>query len=381
MISGHYLSSETYLFALEAKTDANDAALASGEACPPARATVRMWLVDPRRRKREQTPPAQRLCDAALTALAEEQGSGACAVRVASIAWASDERDALRRSSNSLGALARRRLGASVVICQTGFSPEALRRGCPALHEFPTLAMAAHADDGRFPALGWRAFALRRAVQRFAIVDDWLTSRLASARYASVPLGNFGSDVPRDMCDALYARLLTHNRHVWWASPAARPDIGMDSLAKSGVNVFEQELETPVVCAPGAYRTVCAELELYGLAVNSIVASGALDLIDGADGLGALGVDGESGEQQDGAGYTGHGGLPDERTADAEPFFGGAGGVADGEQDVGAAFRLLKVLVTQWPVGTQHLEIGGYSRISVRTQRLCMPPHAHDRIG
>ena len=83
-------------------------------------------------------------------------------------------------------------------------------------------------------------------------------------RYANVPLGNLGHDTALSSADILFARLLRHNRHVLWASDCARPDLGGAELDEN--SAWAEELERPSLNAPGAYRTVCVELEVqFGL--------------------------------------------------------------------------------------------------------------------
>lgn len=87
--------------------------------------------------------------------------------------------------------------------------------------------------------------------------------RVAAARYACVPLANLGDDPTIATVDALLGRLLSHNRQVLWASEAGIPDLGgseSDDHHAQGSDVSNAK-NVPVV-VPGAYRSVCIEIEV-----------------------------------------------------------------------------------------------------------------------
>lgn len=96
------------------------------------------------------------------------------------------------------------------------------------------------------------------------------------ARYAHVPVGNLGKDAIMSTLDVAVARQLEHNRHVLWCSINQCPDIG--GADNDVAQLWSDTLTEPHVSQPGAYRSICVELEIYGLSVASIMGSGMLDL-------------------------------------------------------------------------------------------------------
>lgn len=122
------------------------------------------------------------------------------------------------------------------------------------------------------------------------------------------------------MADLFYSRMLHHNKFVLWASPSSLPDLGGSEtdVASEGAlaTLYQQK---PVfdwasgftsgassesasapggddlsamfsdgpskVVVPGSYRCVCVELDLYHLAVNSVLNSNAISDLEGSDGL------------------------------------------------------------------------------------------------
>ncbi|CAN0333577.1 unnamed protein product, partial [Discosporangium mesarthrocarpum] len=149
-----------------------------------------------------------------------------------------------------------------------------LRRSVPALADFPVVHVPGNGEDDRYPALGWQSFAGERMIQRFLLTPMWLKDRLDCARYAHIPLANIGPDAPCSMADIFFGRNLKNNRHILWASETTRPDLG--GAEGDNNDLWAEDLVSPTISLPGAYRSVCVELEVMGLAVDSIVVSAPL---------------------------------------------------------------------------------------------------------
>ena len=75
----------------------------------------------------------------------------------------------------------------------------------------------------------------------------------------------FGSDL-------FYARHLRKQNFVLWCSPTDKPDLG-GKEADDNRLLTETEEVSVVVNLPGAYRSVCVEIELDALAVNTLLQS------------------------------------------------------------------------------------------------------------
>jgi DNA polymerase epsilon subunit 1 len=157
-----------------------------------------------------------------------------------------------------------------------------------------------------------------------------------------MPISNIGDDFAVDMADIFYSRLLRHNKHLLWISPSSLPDLGgaemdnnhdvamqggsltgmtnakskNDAAASSGGNLH--------LCNPGAYRSVCIELQVDNLAVATIIQASKLEEMEGGASM-------DIAQSMDSGGDTGNGTAP--ASDDMAPM---------------NAFRLLKVLVTEW---------------------------------
>ena len=209
--------------------------------------------------------------------------------------------------------LAAKRGGATLLLLRAREGAAAMRRAVPLLSEFPTVEQPLSAAERALPALGWQASAVEGACRALLECDGRLRAAVSFSRYAHVPLGNLGADPACTAADVAFARLLRHNRKALWATPLARPDLGG---AESDENeAWSDNRPAPSVSTPGAYRCVCVELELFGLAVGAVVAAPHLNQQDLAAAATAAGVVGA--------------------------------GVSD-EAPAGDAFRLLQSLVADW---------------------------------
>ena len=292
---------------------------ADGQAAagPVPAATAQVWLANPFSTA-EARPPLKRF-------FARYAPAGAkCSFQSAYVA---SLQSALAQLNAALASYLQERHGPTVVLAQSGLDLSILRRAVPALHDLPVVAMPGNADDNRFPALGWQAYATQRMVQRFLCMPAWLGDRLQAARYAHLPLGNLGQDPQRTMADVLLGRLLKGNRHVLWASEGPRPDLG--GAEDDENDAWADEAASPVIRVPGAYRKICIELEVDGLAVLSMLNAADIDEMEGAQGLGASEVAG--------------GGRHDD--------LGGGGD----DRACAGAFRLLRALVETWLTEVERL--------------------------
>ena len=145
-------------------------------------------------------------------------------------------------------------------------------------------------------------FVAERMVQRFLIFPAWFDDRLACARHAHVPISSLGMDALTTMIDVTFARALQHNRHLLWASEGTTPDLGGAEVDQHQHGIWSDKLQEPVVNHPGAYRSVCVELDVYGLAVAAIMNSSLLD----AEGLTGVAVTGNTAAAKAAAGQGVH---------------------------------------------------------------------------
>ena len=82
------------------------------------------------------------------------------------------------------------------------------------------------------------------------------------------------------LIDNFRFRHLRKQNFVLWCSPTEKPDLG-GKEADDNRLLTELEEVSIVVNSPGAYRSVCVEIELDALAVNTLLQSHHVHDIEG----------------------------------------------------------------------------------------------------
>ncbi|TPX34056.1 DNA-directed DNA polymerase [Synchytrium microbalum] len=186
----------------------------------------------------------------------------------------STEAQAKQQISAAISAYQDARRGATMVIVQ---SPKSLRQvtdGIPPISEFPNAIMQSHTRDHSIPPLDWQRPACRKMMGHLMNVDGWVADRTAICRFANVPFCNVEPDYSVFLTDLILARRLQRKDMILWVSLARKPDLGgreqdynADELTESAV------LEVNV---PGAYDSVCVEVEVFHLAKNTLLQTVAM---------------------------------------------------------------------------------------------------------
>ena len=269
--------------------------------------------------------------------------------------------DAFNRCNDFLAAYVRMRKGPTIVVAQGSPEARGWRKSVSVLQQFPILLMPSSPKDEDFPALNWQIRICNIMVQRFLLLPQWFNDRLLSARYSHIPIGNLGRDADMTMIDVSFARQLIHNRHILWAAPGAQPDLG--GCEVDSHNVWSDSPGQPIISNEGAYRNICVELEVFGLAVQAMMASGLLD----AQGLTTPTVNAPKGDM----------GRENPLSALASSL--------STDASCARAFTLLKAEVTKWSqqfLNTENLHaevllMGLYRYLCGRGQTLLHDPSLH----
>lgn len=151
----------------------------------------------------------------------------------------------------------------------------------PILKELPILSLRPESSDKQMPPLGWQSFVAKRIVSHYLDLGSWITHHTELARYGDVPLGNLEKDDHRYLIDIAYARRLQKNRVVLWWSSDPRPDHA--GYEKDDILGPIEEVEMPSINHPTTYSSVCIDLEVRNLAVNTILSSSLINDAEGSD--------------------------------------------------------------------------------------------------
>jgi DNA polymerase epsilon subunit 1 len=162
--------------------------------------------------------------------------------------------------------------GPTMVSLQSSHSSRYLQMiGVAALRDFPVTLVPFHKKDNSFPALGWQSYSLGRMMEHFLNLNDFLRDRVTLSRYGDVPIGNVDHDYTIFFADLFLARRLKKSEMILWYSPSEKPDLGGREQDDNKHNL--DELVNPEINVSGNYGTVCIEMALWDLALNTIMQS------------------------------------------------------------------------------------------------------------
>ena len=167
-------------------------------------------------------------------------------------------------------------------------NPQMLLHDLPILRNMPVLKLAQDEADKQLPPLGWQSFVAKRVVGHYLDLGLWIQHLLEFSRYGNVPLCNLERDDPRFLIDIAYARRLQKERVVLWWSQDARPDHAQHQ--KDDILGAMETVEMPAVNNPGTYSSVCIDLSIKNLAINTILSSAVLNDAEGSDPIGISGA-------------------------------------------------------------------------------------------
>ena len=218
--------------------------------------------------------------------------------------------------------------GPMLALCQTKYGTSELQALVPTLLQLPCVRVphnrsdGAIFDDGGLQLGGaWQPHAVEIALDRCAELVPYFDEQLEIARLASVPVGCLPTDAYRFACDVLMHRRLLQAAHLSWLSPSPLPDLGgHPAIATDGSGAEEER--SPEVSVPGMYRTLCVEIQLDNLCVNTIV-KGRLSEREGIENL-----------SKDLVASAASGAAADEPADDAAAF--------------APTYRILKAMVQSW---------------------------------
>ncbi|KAG7263406.1 hypothetical protein CRUP_007412, partial [Coryphaenoides rupestris] len=177
------------------------------------------------------------------------------------------------------------RRGPTLIAVQSNWELRRLASGMGVLEEFPVVPVHV-ADQISYNVLDWQRHGARRMVRHYLNLDSCLSQAFDMARYYHLPVGNLPQDVSIFGSDLFLARHLRKHNHLLWLSPTARPDLGGREADDSRLVMESDDRVSVEINAQGCYSTVCVELDLQSLAVNTILQSQHVNDMEGGASLG-----------------------------------------------------------------------------------------------
>ncbi|GFR70989.1 DNA polymerase epsilon catalytic subunit A-like, partial [Elysia marginata] len=193
-----------------------------------------------------------------------------------------NERQKLAQLQRLLTDYKREKRGPTFIAVQSAWDLPHLVSALPELSQFPLVPIHVWDSPTLYNVLDWQRVGSRRMLQHYLNSNIYIQSLLEQARYLHVPVGNVPSDIALFGCDLFLARLAIKHSHILWASPTHRPDLGGKEADDNRLCMELEESSVVDINNPGAYSTVCVDLELTSLAVNTIVESAHINELEGA---------------------------------------------------------------------------------------------------
>ena len=187
----------------------------------------------------------------------------------------------------------------AVLVVQSPYRQQLLDN-LPTLSELPILSMKFDMSDINLPPLGWQTFIAKRLINRYLDLGPKISHVVELARYGDVPLCNLEKDYPCFLIDIAYARRLQKADVVLWWSGAPLPDHA--GYEKDQILDSMETVQIPAVNNPGTYSSVCIDLDVRNLAINTILTSSLINELEGSDALTAHPTASVNDEENNGVG-------------------------------------------------------------------------------
>uniref|UniRef100_A0A8C8ZA88 DNA polymerase epsilon catalytic subunit n=1 Tax=Prolemur simus TaxID=1328070 RepID=A0A8C8ZA88_PROSS len=177
------------------------------------------------------------------------------------------------------------RRGPTLIAVQSSWELRRLASEVPVLEEFPLVPIRV-ADKISYGVLDWQRHGARRMIRHYLNLDTCLSQAFEMSRYFHIPIGNLPEDISTFGSDLFFARHLQRHNHLLWLSPTARPDLGGKEADDNRLVMEFDDRASVEINSSGCYSTVCVELDLQNLAVNTVLQSHHVNDMEGADSVG-----------------------------------------------------------------------------------------------
>lgn len=168
-----------------------------------------------------------------------------------------------------------------IFITQTALDKTALIAQMPLLNDFPLISTHVQDIENLYNTLEWQKVGAKIMIRHYFKSQQILELMSEQCRFFHAPIGNIPADPVIFGADLFFARHLQKNNFVLWCSPTEKPDLGG---SEHDDNRLLTDFEESSQCAAnnfGTYSSVCIELEIENLAVNTLLQYHHIHDIDG----------------------------------------------------------------------------------------------------
>lgn len=156
--------------------------------------------------------------------------------------------------------------------------PGKLKKILRAAQTMPTVTM--NIGEIQVSALSWHALIMKRIINHYLSLSRWISRLIKLSRYSNVPLCNLQVANMGYLIDIEYARRLSKAGIILWWSKNPTPDYG-GSEKDTALFESDESLQFPQFNSPEVYETVCLELSLKNLTINTVLTSSWINEAEG----------------------------------------------------------------------------------------------------
>ncbi|KAF1956506.1 DUF1744-domain-containing protein [Byssothecium circinans] len=195
--------------------------------------------------------------------------------------WRKTRQLALARIENELRRMKDESTGPVVVVIQSP-NNTLLFHDVPVLKELPLMTLKSDESDKQaLTQMRWQVNIPKRMVGHYLDLGSWITHLTELARYGDIPICNLESNDPQFLIDVAYARRLQKERVVLWWSAQPKPDHA--GYEKDDILGPLETVDMPSMNNPGTYSSVCIDVSVRHLAINTILSSSLINDLEGAE--------------------------------------------------------------------------------------------------
>lgn len=155
---------------------------------------------------------------------------------------------------------------------------EKLQKMLKACQSMPTVKMSI--GEIQTSALSWHVLIMKRIINHYLSLSGWIQKLIDLSKYSNIPLCNLRVSNMGYLIDVEYARRLQKAGIILWWSPKPLPDYGG---TEKDTTLFESDesLQFPHFNSPEVYETVCMELSVKNLTINTVLTSSWINEAEG----------------------------------------------------------------------------------------------------
>ncbi|KAK0098900.1 hypothetical protein PV326_000061 [Microctonus aethiopoides] len=222
--------------------------------------------------------------------------------------------------------------GATMLVIQSSMEMAALQSEMPGINDFPLINTHVQDIDNLFSTLDWQKVGARTMLRHYFKCEQILDLMIDQCRFFAAPLGNIPADPTLFGADLFYARNLQKHNFVLWCSTTERPDLGGSEHDDNRLLTDFEESTSCTANKSGTFSSVCVELEIESLAINTLLQSNRVNDIDGTSSFVAFHVAPQASLQEMISGDTPNKVIPS----------------YDETAVCGAAFKVLRNMINGW---------------------------------